>query len=148
MRSEVIQEMADRCVLMRTRLVSRVVTGIYDQLLRPFGLNAPQFALLVVIHKIGPATRAEIGRYHHQERSTLTRNLQIMQTEGWIEEVRDAAAGRGRPIALSKAGIKLLHDVEPAWQAGQVEAKQLLGEQGTLIVTGIANGIAGSTANS
>ena len=53
-----IAEMANACVLMRTRLVSRVVTGIYDQELRPFGLNSSQFALLVVIAQLGPSTRA------------------------------------------------------------------------------------------
>jgi DNA-binding MarR family transcriptional regulator len=144
MRSDVIPEMADKCILMRTRLVSRVVTSIYDQLFRPFGLNSPQFALLVVIHKIGPATRAEIGRFHHQERSTLTRNLQVMLAEGWIEEVQDGAGGRGRPIVLTKAGIKLLHDVESAWREGQAQAEVVLGAAGAIAVIDIASGIAGS----
>jgi DNA-binding MarR family transcriptional regulator len=140
MRSEVIHQMADRCILLRTRVVSRVVTGIYDQVLRPFGLNSPQFALLVVIHKIGPATRAEIGRFHQQEKSTLTRNLQVMLNEGWIEEVQDQTV-RGRPIVLTEGGIKLLHDVEPAWQEGQRQAQAILGEAGTAAVTEISDSI-------
>ncbi|MBT2324896.1 winged helix-turn-helix transcriptional regulator [Variovorax paradoxus] len=137
--ADVILEMANTCVLMRTRLVSRVVTGIYDQELRPFGINSPQFALLVVIHTIGPATRAEIGRFHQQERSTLTRNLQIMLSEGWIEEVHSTAGGRGRPICLSKSGIELLHRLAPAWRAGQAQAKAVLGEAGATAISNIAN---------
>ena len=58
---EVIPEMASNCLLMRTRLISRVVTSIYDQELRPFGINSPQFALLLVMSTMGPASRAEIG---------------------------------------------------------------------------------------
>jgi hypothetical protein len=41
-----IGAMARDCLLMRTRLVSRVVTSIYDEALRPFGIVSPQFALL------------------------------------------------------------------------------------------------------
>ena len=137
--TDVILEMANTCVLMRTRLVSRVVTGIYDEELRPFGINSPQYALLVVIHTIGPATRSEIGRFHQQERSTLTRNLQIMLAEGWIEEVHSTAGGRGRPIALSKSGIELLHRLAPAWRAGQAQAKAVLGEAGATAISKVAN---------
>jgi DNA-binding MarR family transcriptional regulator len=64
----------------------RVITGIYDEKLRPFGIGSIQFALLVVIRQIEPATRAEIGRLQHQDRSTLTRNLKVILSEGWAEE--------------------------------------------------------------
>jgi DNA-binding MarR family transcriptional regulator len=138
---DMIAEMAGTCVLMRTRLVSRVVTGIYDQELRPFGLNSPQFALLVVIAKLGPSTRAEIGRYHHQDRSTLTRNLQVMLAEGWIAEASDGSSGRGRPIVLTKTGRNLLRAVVPAWRAAQTQAKITLGQSGVLAIREIADGI-------
>ena len=100
----VIEEFASDCLLMRTRLISRVLTGIYDQALREFGINSPQFSLLVVISKMAPASRAEIGRYHHQDRSTLTRNLKIMIENGWIEESLADSVGRARPIVVTNAG--------------------------------------------
>jgi DNA-binding MarR family transcriptional regulator len=143
--ADVIAEMAGTCMMMRTRLVARVITGIYDQALRAFGLNSPQLALLVVIRTIGPATRADIGRYHHQERSTLTRNLQIMLSSGWIEEVRAASSARGRPIALTKGGIKLLHDVTPAWRVAQAQAKVVLGEAGAIEISNVADELTEST---
>src|SRR5271167_4983811 len=96
--------MAGTCVLMRVRLISRVLTGLYDEELRPFGIGSAQFALLGVIFIIEPATRAEIGRFYHQDRSTLTRNLKIILSEDWAEEVEDEGGGRGRPIVLTKAG--------------------------------------------
>src|SRR3954463_3177636 len=138
---DLILEIAQTCVLMRTRLISRVLTGIYDEELRPFGINSPQFALLVVIFEIEPATRAEIGRYHHQDRSTLTRNLKIIISEGWAEEIQDEAGGRGRPIVLTKAGKDLLREAAPAWRVAQTKAKALLGKDGVIAVTDIANGI-------
>ena len=43
--SEILQS----CLLTRTRQISRVLTAIYDDALRPFGINAPQLTLLVMI---------------------------------------------------------------------------------------------------
>jgi len=97
--------------------------------------------LLVIISEIEPATRAEIGRYHHQDRSTLTRNLRILLSEGWAEEVQDEGGGRGRPIVVTKAGKDLLRKGAPAWRVAQRRAKALLGEDGAIAITDIANGI-------
>jgi DNA-binding MarR family transcriptional regulator len=138
---DVIAEIGRTCMLMRARLISRVLTAIYDEELRPFGIVSPQFALLVIISEIEPATRAEIGRYHHQDRSTLTRNLKIILSEGWAEEVQDERGGRGRPIALTKAGKDLLCKGAPAWRVAQARAKALLGEDGVVAIMDIANGI-------
>jgi DNA-binding MarR family transcriptional regulator len=137
----VIGEMAGSCVMMRTRLISRVITNLYDDELRPFGLGAAQLALLLVIHRIGPATRADIGRYHHQDRSTLTRNLKLILAEGWAEESPDEAGGRGRPIRLSRAGKDLLCRAAPAWRTAQRKGRALLTEPGADTVMAMAEGI-------
>jgi DNA-binding MarR family transcriptional regulator len=143
---DVIADMGSTCVLMRTRLISRVITGIYDEKLRPFGISSAQFALLVVIYQVEPATRAEIGRLQHQDRSTLTRNLKVILSEGWVEETRYGADGRSRPIVLTRVGKDLLSKAEPAWQAAQVSAKDLLGKDGVIAVMDIANRIMDPTA--
>jgi DNA-binding MarR family transcriptional regulator len=138
---DVIAEIGSTCVLMRTRLISRVITAIYDEELRPFGIVSPQFALLVIIFEIEPATRADIGRYHHQDRSTLTRNLKIILSEGWAEEVQDEGGGRGRPIVLTKAGKDLLRKGAPTWRVAQARARALLGKDGVMAIMDIADGI-------
>jgi len=134
----VITEFASTCLLMRARLASRVLTAVYDDELREFGLNSPQFSLLVVIHRIGPASRAEIGRYHHQDRSTLTRNLKILIAEGWVQESPDSAGGRARPMVLTEAGVDLLQKVRPAWQKAQEKAKAVLGDTNVAALDDIA----------
>ena len=72
---DVIAEIGSTCVLMRSRLVARLITGIYDEELLPFGIGSALFALLVVIYKNEPANRAKLGRLLHLDRSTLTRHL-------------------------------------------------------------------------
>ena len=140
-------EVTRDCLVTRTRQISRVLTSIYDQELRPFGVNSPQFSLLVVISRLGPVSRAEIGRQNHQERSTLTRNLQLILAEGWAEEVESSTGGRRRPIALTDAGRELLRTAAPAWRAAQTRAKAFLGEAGTGAVLDIADVLARSAGN-
>lgn len=141
---DLITEMSEACIVTRTRVISRVVSGIYDDALRAFGINSPQFILLVIISKIGPVTRAALGRFHQQERSTLTRNLKIMLDNGWIDEVAmDVKGGRGRPLAASEAGRKLLEDVEPAWRSSQAHATRILGDSGMAVLFEVGDSLIG-----
>jgi DNA-binding MarR family transcriptional regulator len=134
-----INEISRDCLITRTRRISRVLTGIYDQALRPFGMNSPQFTLLVVICRLGSASRAEIGRYNYQDRSTLTRNLQLILSEGWVEEKEPEADGRSRPIVLTKIGKALLHKAASAWRAAQAQAAVVLGDSGVIAIKEIAD---------
>jgi len=127
-------------VLIGVRLVSRSVTEIYDHRLRVFGITAAQFILLSLINR-RPITRADIARLQHLERSTLTRNLKIILSRGWVEEVRDNADGRSRPIALTEAGKELLRKAEPEWRTAEIEATALLGTDGMMIIVSVADHI-------
>lgn len=123
----ILAEITQGCLLTRTRRLSRLVTNTYDQALRPFGVNAPQFSLLVLISKFGPASRAEIGRVNYQDRSTLTRNLALLLAEGWVRET-PTEGGRSRPIEISPKGQQLLTSAAPAWRTAQSEVRRLIGE--------------------
>jgi DNA-binding MarR family transcriptional regulator len=135
---ELVSDVSRGCLLTRARQISRVLTGIYDQELRPFGINSPQFTLLVMIARLGPVSRAEVGRQNHQERSTLTRNLQLLISEGWVEEVSEGARGRIRPLVLTESGRELLDTAGPAWRAAQRSAKKILGEDGADSIVSMA----------
>jgi DNA-binding MarR family transcriptional regulator len=130
----------DESVLMRIRLLSKIVTTICDDRLRPFGIGSTQFALLAAICQ-EPITRAEIARLLQLNRSTLTRDLKAILSAGWIEEVRENADGRSRPIALTTAGRELMRKAEPAWSAGQAQAAGLLGKDGVNALTNITDRI-------
>jgi DNA-binding MarR family transcriptional regulator len=137
----IVGEVVRDCLLTRTRRISRVVTNIYDEALRPHGVNAPQFSLLVLIARRGGASRAEIGRANYQERSTLTRNLAVLQAQGWVDELVSEKGGRSRPIILSRAGMDLLGEAAPAWRVAQAKAKALLGDDGVSAIFSVADSI-------
>ncbi|WP_331375781.1 MarR family winged helix-turn-helix transcriptional regulator [Sinorhizobium chiapasense] len=139
--ASVVGEVTSNCVMTRTRRMSRVITGIYDQALRPHGVNASQFSLLVLIAKLGGASRAEIGRANYQDRSTLTRNLAPLLSEGWVEEMASEAGGRSRPVFISETGKELLVSAAPAWRSAQAKARDLLGEEGVSAIVGVADSL-------
>ena len=138
---KVLTKVANHCVATRARLLSRVLTGVYDDAYRPFGLNAPQLILLTVVSRIGPASRAAIARFNHQDRSTLSRNLAPMLAAGWIQEIERAGKGRARPLAITDGGRQLLLSTVPAWRCAQAKAMAILGEAAAAAITEIGDGL-------
>jgi DNA-binding MarR family transcriptional regulator len=134
----VSSKIARNCLLTRTRQISRVLTAIYDEALRPFGIVAPQFTLLVLIAELGPLSRSDLGRRNHHDRSTLTRNLHPLIAQGWVAEGVPGDDGRSRPLSLTEEGKALLNSAATAWSAAQTQATALLGEAGARALMNIA----------
>lgn len=139
----VINEMAHSCLMGRSRLLTRVLTAMYDDELRPFGLKATQLNLLVAVAQLGPIRRVEIGRMIHFDPSTLTRNLQVMLSNGWIEEVADDEDGRGLPLQMTLRGMALLEQVAPAWRRAQLKVQKLLGADGSAMLRKMSSALIG-----
>jgi DNA-binding MarR family transcriptional regulator len=57
-----------------------------------------------------------------------------MRDQGWIEEAQSEDR-RGGGLAVTKAGGALLDKAFPAWQRAQAQAKALLDEQTTFLVS-------------
>ncbi|MDD5277182.1 MAG: MarR family winged helix-turn-helix transcriptional regulator [Methylovulum sp.] len=133
----IIDQVAGECLLGRARKLNRMLTRIYDDQLRPFGLKASQLNLLVVVAKIGPIRRIDIGKRLHLDPSTLTRNLKIMLTNGWVEEIVSGEDGRGLPLSVTAKGRDLLNQIGPSWRKAQHRAQQLIGDEGAAFLLGL-----------
>ena len=129
-----IDQIVCECLLVRVRKLNRVLTGIYDAELRPFGLKASQLSLLVLVTKAGPIRRIEIGKILHIDPSTLTRNLKIMLTNGWIQEIADGEDGRGLPVQITVQGRDLLNQIGPSWRKAQTRTEKFLGDDGATLL--------------
>ena len=136
-----ILQVPAQCLLTRTRQISRVVTALYDQAMRPHGVQSPQFSLLVMIALRSPVSRSELGRENHQDRSTLTRNLQPLIAAGWVAEAASPDGGRARPLSITAQGRALLRRAAPAWSLAQQQARAMLGEPGAQALTAIADAL-------
>ena len=141
--NDIIDQIGCECLLSRTRILNRVVTGIYDDELRSFGLKATQLNLLVAVARVGPVRRIDIGKRLHLDPSTLTRNLKIMLTNGWIEEIIDGEDGRGSPLQVTTKGRDLLHQIVPSWRKAQDRTQKLIGDNGATLLRKLAANMIG-----
>lgn len=141
-----MDQMGRECLLSRARMLTRVVTGIYDDEFRSFGLKATQVNLLVVVARVGPIRRIDIGKRLHLDPSTLTRNLRVMLTNGWVEEILDGEDGRGSPLQATVQGRDLVNQVGPAWRKAQDRVQKLVGDNGATLLRKLAANMTGLPA--
>jgi DNA-binding MarR family transcriptional regulator len=125
----IIDNIVQNCVAVRLRLLNRVVTNLYDDALRPIGIKISQLNLLVVAAKLGLARPAQVCDLLQLDVSTLSRNVETMGRNGWLEIVPESD-GRTQPFRLTAEGLKLIERATPRWEEAQRQAKQLLGSEG------------------
>jgi DNA-binding MarR family transcriptional regulator len=128
-------------------MLNRVITNIYDDVLRPLDLKVSQMNILVAAAKMGTARPIEVCEHLHLDVSTLSRNVERMKARGWLEVVPDED-GRSQPFRLSAPGRKLLERAIPAWSEAQQQVKKVLGngfvEQLNQAVKRVSKGAAAS----
>lgn len=120
--------LGQECVAMRIRIISRVVSRIYDEALRPYGIKATQLSILAVVSILGQAEPSEICRMLHLETSTLSRNMSRMRTKGWVR-VSPGKDRRAHLVKLTPKGNRILMEAFPAWREAQEKATSLLGKR-------------------
>jgi DNA-binding MarR family transcriptional regulator len=133
-------QMAEECLAVRVRLLSRRLSRIYDGALRPLGLTIAQLNLLSVIEVIEAAPAGRVADLLGMEISTLSRNARIMERDGWIT-IERAERGNGRILRITSAGLQKLREAKPAWDAAQLEARELLGDEGALELKRLGDGV-------
>lgn len=124
-----IETIAASCIAGRVRLLNRVITNLYDEALRPLGVKLSQGNVLAVAAKLGVARPAEVCDILELDASTLSRTVDRMVENGWLEILPDED-GRSHPFRLTEQGKRLMQKAIPAWESAQAEAKKLLGEDG------------------
>ncbi|WP_339842304.1 MarR family winged helix-turn-helix transcriptional regulator [uncultured Halopseudomonas sp.] len=109
-------------------MADRMITRAYDEALRPCGLRITQFTLLVAIGYGAPGSISELADWLAMERTTLTRNLKLLEKEGLIE-TRAGAHHRSRASGLTASGKAKLDEAYPLWQEVQKKYREGLGEK-------------------
>ncbi|MGZ5890266.1 MAG: MarR family winged helix-turn-helix transcriptional regulator [Hyphomicrobium sp.] len=126
--ADIAEMTAGSCVATRVRQLSRIVTRVYDDAMRPLGITASQYTLLAQLAARDAITAVEIGHELDIEKSTLSRNLKRLLALGHIN--MDPAAGRrGRGMHLTGKGQTVLKDAFPIWQDAQKRTVSAMGAE-------------------
>ena len=126
-----------KCLASRVRRLTRVVTRIYDDALRPLDVSVSQLTLLVSISN-GGETPTRLCRALELEQSSLSRNLGLMKRRGWVEAERGRDA-RSLKLRLTKQGETLISRALPRWRRAQRSMKRILGPEGTALLANLVD---------
>jgi DNA-binding MarR family transcriptional regulator len=121
-------EVADACLGMRVARLHRVIARRYEQALQTAGLSQPQMEVLAsLIIAAGPVRPAALAARLMLERSTLSRNLALMQKKGWVAVAETSATGRAMSVTVTNAGAAAFTSADSAWRRAQADTARMLG---------------------
>ena len=125
---EKYSELTD-CLCTSIRRSARNISQIYSDHLQQSGekINANQVSILVLLSQIEKETISELSNKLKMERTTLTRNLKVLDKSGWIKTYC-GTDGRMKFTKLSKRGNQVLGKILPYWKKAQNQTKKILGE--------------------
>jgi DNA-binding MarR family transcriptional regulator len=126
--TEIAENTSATCISTRIRQLSRIITRVYDDAMRPLGITASQFTLLTQLAQQDGITAVEIGHALDIEKSTLSRNLKRLLKDGHI--TMDPPAGRrGRGLHLTPKGAQAIQLGYPVWREAQTRTVDVMGPE-------------------
>ena len=114
------------CVCSTLRMVSRAVTQLYDDILRPSGVRVTQFSILASIARGGEANLRQLEAALAIDQTTLTRSLNLLERDRMIERVPHPD-GRIKAMRLTGKGRRVLSVARPLWAQAQNKVLKDLG---------------------
>ena len=106
------------CVCSTLRMVTRAITQLYDDALRPSGFRVTQFSILATIARMGEANLRQLTDALAIDQTTLTRSLNLLERDGVIERVPHSD-GRIKAMKLTSKGGRALEVARPLWAQAQ-----------------------------
>lgn len=119
--------MVTRCYCTALRTVTRKVTALYDEALAPLGIGVAQFAILRTLQRVGPVSATALGELVDLDRSTVSRNVRVLERLKLVRLERSPTDLRARAIALTAKGARALDDGAPLWDRAQDALRARLG---------------------
>ena len=108
------------CVCNTLRMVTRAVTQLYDDALRPSGLRVTQFSILATIARMGEANLRQLEDVLALDQTTLTRSLTLLERDG-VTERAPHPDGRIKAMRLTSKGRRALETARPLWARAQAD---------------------------
>ena len=111
---------------MRLRRAANAITAYYDKALEELDITTPKFSILINITQLEHPTMSQLSKVIHLEKSTLTRNIALLEKEGYV------TAERGKDkrevyVNLTEKGIQIVEECYPKWFVAQDKVIETLG---------------------
>lgn len=122
-----LRQIAQSCLMQKTRRAARSITALYETELAPAGLTGGQFSTLVALGVAGEPNMSALADLLGMDRTTLTRNLTALEREGLVWLRADPEDARVRLISLTEKGRERLAAAIPLWKGAQEKLKARVG---------------------
>ena len=126
------------CYLHRVRMLSRTITRVYDDALKPLDLKVTQMNLLGVITKLGPISPGEMCQKLQMDKSTLCRNVERLIKYGWIKLV-PGEDNRSHQLRITDKGKEIMKKACKLWKQAQAKTQKILGKDATKAIMTAGN---------
>lgn len=116
------------CLCTSLREAALALTELYDRALEPSGLKITMFRLLRRLKNAGPSTISEFAAVVNLDRSTLGRNLKVLERDGLVT----LACGkdeRSKVIHLTKKAEEAIETATPYWEKTQQQIRDIVDEE-------------------
>lgn len=114
------------CACAALRRASRAVTNHYERSFRGSGLRATQFTLLAVLTQTGPLPLSSLAAQAGLERTTLTRNLRLLEAKGLVRVQASDGDQRIRRVEMTRSGRTAAEKGLPVWRKAQAGLTPIL----------------------
>lgn len=118
--------MSSPCLCTVLRAATRRIAARYDAALAPVGVNIAQFSLMRTVARTEPVTLTELGLVTELDRSTVGRNVRVLERQGFLA-LRRGEDQRQAVVSVTMAGRAALSEGAPLWDAVQTELEARLG---------------------
>jgi DNA-binding MarR family transcriptional regulator len=123
---ESVRQQRHVCFAEQLRSANRAITRCYAQHLGDADIGIAQLSVLIRLYYFGEITISALARNLETDRTTLTRNLQLLAKSGHLEMV-GGEDRRQRRIRLTDHGFASLQRTIPRWLKAQEDLRSRLG---------------------
>ena len=116
------------CPAFKIRAASRIITQLFDEILKPSGLQVTQFTVLIGVHILDSPSISKLAKGLVMDRTTITRGLKPLESEGLIKIV-SGDDKRTHFVKLTTKGIKALEKTLPYWEKARAIVSEEFGQK-------------------
>jgi DNA-binding MarR family transcriptional regulator len=117
------------CFCLASRQAARRITRLYDSFMQGSGVRATQFTILSQLMLRGEMPIGKLAGILGMERTTLTRNLTLLEQQKWIS-IKAGDDPRSRMIGITAQGRGVVRRGFPYWSKAQAQVGKMLGAGG------------------
>lgn len=122
-------EVRQMCACNKLRRSARSMTQAYDRALGAGGLKITQLPILVALGSLGEVAVTALADELGWDRTTLTRNLRVLEARGLVDSAVHDDDARVRLVSLTGDGHETLAAALKRWQDAQRAVEERFGRR-------------------